>query len=411
LLPRYLATARWCLAVLAVACVSLPCQGATVPGSSGAAPNHPQRAIADVNKPSAAAAAIAEPNRVYPYSGQITGNDVWVRSGPGMNFYQCARFYQNEVVEVLGEQAGWSRIIPPKDASCWVAMQYVAVSMLDPHSGIVTGDGVGAYAASDTVAPLHSTEKLALLRRGDKVNLLGQEKEGYLKIMPPRGSSLWVSSKYVQQITRPADAAGSRSGQAQPGLAAATGPAAEPTAEAQRLKDFAGLQDKFNGERAKPLAEQDYTAIKRSLTDLANDTSAGKAAQYARRLLEQVANCELAKQTAGELDQQDKLLKTARERIDKAHEKLISENPNMGRFCVIGKLETSTIFSGGTQAKRFRVTDDAGKTLCYAEAIGAAAGTDLTGFVGQKVGLVGTIKPYPAISGALAEFTEIVKLP
>jgi hypothetical protein len=290
-------------------------------------------------------------------------------------------------------------------------MQYVAVSVVDPHSGIVTGDGVGAYAASDTVAPLHSTEKLAVLKRGDRVALLGQEKDGYLKITPPTGSSLWVSSKYVQQTTKPAGATGSRPGQGQPVVTAPNGPAAEPAAEAQRLKDFAELQDRFNAERAKPLAEQDYTAIKKSLTDLANDANAGKAAQYARRLLEQVANCELAKQAAGELEQQDKLLKTAQDRIAKAHEKLVSENPNMGRFCVIGKLETSTIFSGGTQAKRFRVTDDAGKTLCYAEAIGAAAGTDLTGFVSQKVGLVGTIKPYPAISGALAEFTEIVKLP
>jgi uncharacterized protein YgiM (DUF1202 family) len=411
LLPRRHATARCCLAILLLACVSLPCQGASSPGSPVAVASHPRPAAPDANKPSAGEAAVAEPNRAFPYSGQITGNDVVVRSGPGMNFYQCSKLYQGKVVEVLGEQAGWSRISPPEDASCWVAMQYVAVNIVDSHSGIVTGDGVGAYAASDAVAPLHSTEKLALLRRGDKVSLLGQEKEGYLKIMPPRGSSLWVSSKYVQQTTRPAGATGSRPGQAQPALTASSGPVAEPTAEAQRLKDFAGLQDKFNAERAKPLAEQDYTAIKKSLTDLANDTNAGKAAQYARRLLEQVANCELAKQAAGELEQQDKLLKTAQDRIAKAHEKLVSENPDMGRFCVIGKLETSTIFSGGTQAKRFRVTDDAGKTVCYAEAVGAAAGTDMTGFVGQKVGLVGTIKPYPAISGALAEFTEIVKLP
>jgi uncharacterized protein YgiM (DUF1202 family) len=338
--------------------------------------------------------------------GQVTANDVLVRSGPGTNFYQCGKLYQGETVEVLGDQAGWSRIVPPSGGFSWVAMQYVGVNLQDPSLGIMTGNGVGAYAGSDSVLPMHSTEKQAVLRRGDKIKLLGEEKDGYLKIACPSGSCLWVSTKFIQVTDKPKPVAAALGDK--PQQVAVT--PVEPSLEAQKLKEFYQLQDKFKAELAKPLMEQDYAAIKKSLTDLASLKDAGKAARYAQRVLEQVANCELAKQASKEIQQQDKQLGDIRDRIEKAREAMLAQNPDLGKFSVIGKLQTSTIFGSGSQGKRFRVADDEGKTLCYAEAVGTAASMDLSGFIDQKVGLVGSIKAYPAISGAMVEFTEIAKV-
>jgi hypothetical protein len=265
---------------------------------------------------------------------------------------------------------------------------------------------VGAYAGSDSVLPMHSTEKQAVLRRGDKIKLLGEEKDGYLKIACPSGSCLWVSTKFIQVTDKPKPVAAAPADK--PQQVAVT--PVEPSLEAQKLKEFYQLQDKFKAELAKPLMEQDYAAIKKSLTDLASLKDADKAARYAQRVLEQVANCELAKQASKEIQQQDKHLGDIRDRIEKAREAMLAQNPDLGKFSVIGKLQTSTIFGSGSQGKRFRVADDEGKTLCYAEAVGTAASMDLSGFIDQKVGLVGTIKAYPAISGAMVEFTEIAKV-
>jgi uncharacterized protein YgiM (DUF1202 family) len=385
-----------------------------------ATPAVPQKSVplptapVDVNKPVVAAAASEvqpiEPNRTYPYTGQIMGNDVLVRSGAGTNYYQCGKLFQGDIVEVRGEQAGWSRIDPPLGSFSWVAMQYLGVNLKDQTSGIVTGNGVGAYAGSDVVPPMHSTEKQVILKRGDKVKLLGEEKDGYLKIACPAGSCLWVSTKFIQVTNKPKPAVGGTV-MVQPKPSQPSASAAETTLEAEKLKEFYQLQDKVKAERAKPLMEQDFTAIKKPLTELANLKEAGKATRYAQRLLEQVAGCELAKQVSQEVQQQDKQLSDIKAKIETAKEQQMAQNPDLGRFSVIGKLQTSTIFSGGPQGKRFRVSDETGKTLCYAEAVGAAADLDLNSFIDQKVGLVGTIKAYPAISGALVAFTEIVKLP
>jgi hypothetical protein len=260
-------------------------------------------APADVNKPMVATVASEvpplEPNRTYPYIGQIIGNDILVRSGPGTEKYQCGKLFQGDTVEVLGEQAGWSRIIPPPGSFSWVAMQYLGVSIQDPTAGIVTGNGIGAYAGSDIVAPMHSTEKQIVLKRGDKVRLLGEERDGYLKISCPVGSCLWVSTKFIQPTGKPRPAVGVPAiGQPRPPQPSAA--SGESSLEALKLKEFYQLQDKVKAERAKPLMEQDFATVKKSLTDLANLKEAGKAARYAQRLLEQVAGCELAKQVSKE---------------------------------------------------------------------------------------------------------------
>ncbi|MBP8304247.1 MAG: hypothetical protein KBE04_08990 [Phycisphaerae bacterium] len=382
-------------------CVCGLCQrglaATAAPGQTGAA--------AATNKPTAAGlAGPVDSNRPCPFTGQITANDVLVRSGPGTHFYQCAKLFQGDKVDVLKEEGGWSQIVPPPGSFAWVALQYIAVDVRDRTAGVVTGQGMAAYAGSELQRPMHSTSTQAVLHRGDRVKLLGQEQEGYLKIACPSGSSLWVSSQYVQAIARPSVA--------DPAAAAVQavtfGPAA-PVDE-QKLQEYYQLQERFKAEIAKPLAEQDFTSIKGPLTALAGIQNGGRPAQYARHLLERITSCELAKQASKEVQEQDKQVADALARIDQDRQGRLALRPDLAGFSVMGTLATSNIFVG-QQVERYRVTDENGRVLCYAEAVGEAASLDLSPFVGQKVGLVGTIQPYPAIGGALVRFTEIIRLP
>jgi hypothetical protein len=63
-----------------------------------------------------------------------------------------------------------------------------------------------------------------------------------------------------------------------------------------------------------------------------------------------------------------------------------------------------------TQARRYRVLDASGRTVCYVAPTGAAAEKDFSDLVGHKVGLIGEIRPHAATGRAFVDFTEAVQL-
>lgn len=382
------ATAVWCLSFASLADAQ-PAAGA----------------LTDVNRPVQRVVAPtmvqAQSGRTYPFTGRITGNDVLVRSGPGTDYYQCGKLFKADTVQVTREEGGWSQIVPPAGSFSWVHMQYVCISLNDPTQGMITGDEVPVYAGSDLIAPIHSTTRQAILRRGDRIRLLGPEQDGYLKIACPPGAALWVSSRYVEPL-------------GQTGLAptqAADQPSVQQAQDAYRLDEFYKLQEQFNAEIQKPLEKQDFAGIKRGLTTIAQDKDAVKASLYAKLLLERVANCELAKQTQMELHKQDKHLAEVMADIERARQEQLKANAELSRFCVIGRLEGSSLYTGDGTVKRYRILDQQGRLLCYAQPVYEAAARQAEELAGQKVGLVGIVRPNSATGSALAEFSQVVKLP
>jgi uncharacterized protein YraI len=346
------------------------------------------------------------PTITYPRIAEITGDDVHVRSGPGTNYYSCGKVNNKDTVSVVGEQSGWAQIIPPPGSFSWISMQYVVVSTSDPSMGVVTGDDIGVYAGCDTVLPMHSTSKQVTLKRGSRIQLLGQEKDGYFKIVPPKGSFLWVSGKYISPVEV---AAASVMPEEQP-----SGDRPEVTppnpSELQQLNLYYTLQKQVQAEVAKPLEQQDYTAIKKSLMDIRNNKGAGKAVRYAEYLLNRIEGYELAQKVTREIKQQDKSLETITSRIHKSLAQRLSEITDLGRYAVIGKLERSTVYSEAAQVTRYRIISKEGTIRCYAQAAGPMIHKDMSPFVGKQVGLIGTITAHAPINHALVEFTDIVVL-
>ena len=344
------------------------------------------------------------------YVAEVLGNDVFIRSGAGTNFYQCGKLYTGDRVQVIKTQQGWSAIVPPPGCFSWISMQYVSINLQNPTMGIVTGDNVGVYTGSDFVEPMHSTSKQVVLSRGQTVKLLGEEKDDYYKIAPPQGAYLWVSSRYLQSVNKT------------PSPLAVDVNMPRPRATAKRPKDpnaaldasltgldlYYALSEKIKAERNKPIGEQNYAEIKKKLAELVADKDGGRAARYAEFTLKQVERYELAGKVAKEAEQQNKELKKITTKINEARKEKLEQIDDHSKFAIMGKLETSSVYAGPT--KRYRMLDDTGKTICYVTPAGPIANADLSKYIGHKVGLVGTIEPHPDTSRVIIPFTEVVLL-
>jgi len=349
-----------------------------------------------------------DPNFIpFPYIAQITEDNVNIRSGPGTNFYSCGKLNSTDKVEVVATQLSWSQIVPPPSCFAWISKQYVTIDANNPNVGTVNADAVRIYAGSETLKPIHSTTVLIKLNKGDKVTLLGQQEGDYLKISPPPGSYLWISTNYTHPI-------GPASSIARPTPVPTQNPALVPTTlsvEAQKLVEYYALEKQLRAEKEKPLEQQNYQALKKAFIEIAANKEAGKAAKYSEYAIKQIEQCELAQRVGTEVELQDSHFELTKQKIEKAREAKLAQVKNLGKFAVIGQLQVSGIYSAEEQAKRYRLIDaSTGRTICYAQPIGPALSIDMTKFIGQQVGLVGTIEPAPQVASVIVRFTDIEEI-
>ncbi len=346
----------------------------------------------------------------FPYMAEITGDNLYVRSGPGTNFYYCGKLNTGDKVKVIGKQFSWARIVPPEGSFSWISMQYVSTDPANPTVGTVTGDRVRVYAGSDFVKPLYSTTLQGKLDQGDKVKLLGEQMDDYYKIAPPSFAYLWVSINFTKPIPVVEE----------PAPAVET-PAVEPTAEPNEapeevvpepatpqtiLEKYNALREQVEAERVKPREQQNYTNMKKALIELAENKTDDKVARYAEFVLKQIEGFELALAVTKQVQLQNEQLQKIKERINKARATRLAEFQDLGRFAVVGQLQTFTTYGPG----HYRIINEAGKTVCYALPGPQVSQVTLSRLVGQKVGLVGTIEPHSQSAGAMVRFTDIADL-
>jgi uncharacterized protein YgiM (DUF1202 family) len=360
----------------------------------------------------------------FPYMAEITGEDLYVRSGPGTNFYSCSKLNKGDKVKVVGKQFSWARIVPPAGSFSWISMQYVNIDPANPTIGTVTGDRVRVYAGSDNVEPLHSTTLQGKLDRGDQVKLLGEQMDDYYKIVPPSFAYLWISINFTKAL--PAEPVKPVVPVVKPSTTEPTttptiekptteikeppkevGP--EPVSPETLLERYSDLQKQVEAERTKPIDKQNYTELKKALTEIAQnkteDEAGRKAARYAEHVLKVIKDLELVLAVNKEVRLQNEQLQNIREKIQKSRATRQEKFQDLGSFAVVGKLQTFTTYGPG----HYRIVNDSGKTICYALPSGIPQ-TELTTLLGQKVGLVGTIEPHKQTKGALVRFTKVVKL-
>jgi len=362
-----------------------------------------------------------------PYTAQIMGDNVYVRSGPGTNFYRCGKMFKGEMVKVVSRQNIWSRIVPTEKNFSWISKQYIVIDNSNPDIGIVSADNVRVYAGSEYIEPIYSDKVQLRLNKGDKVVLLGEEVGDYYKIKPPSGTYFWVNTQFAQPMivsatetvvveSEPVEIKVTPAVKEQPKPelklpeptnAVVSTTVSDATEMPKRLKAYYLLQDMVKVEYAKPLLVQDYSNSKQGLNQIIADDKTDKAARYSEFLLGQINRFELAAQVEKESKLQNSQLAETIERIDSTHVERRTEFKDTGQYAVIGTIKKSNVYGPEKVLLHYTVVDSEGKIICYSLPSGAAGMTDLESFVGQKVGLIGNIEPHPQTSGALVRFTGI----
>jgi len=293
----------------------------------------------------------------FPYTAEITGDDVYIRSGPGTNFYHCGKLKTGDKVKVVGKQFSWSRIIPPAGSFSWISMQYVTINPTDPKVGTVTGDNVRVYAGSDYVKPLYSTTLQGKLSKGEKVKLLGEQMDDYYKIAAPPFAYLWVSTNFTKAIPEPVKAppvapvpiltstpVETKLDPNDPNEPADANAAAEvvpePVAPKTPLEKYRELKEQVKAEHAKPADQQDYTELKKALLEIANDKEAGNAARFSQFIIGQIEGYELAFAVVKEVKLQNEQLDKIKAGIAKARTTRLAKVETMGKYAIIGEFQS-----------------------------------------------------------------------
>jgi uncharacterized protein YgiM (DUF1202 family) len=402
---------------------------------SGAQAEKPFTATGGATTTAALAAESNDANLpATPFMAEVTSDDVYVRSGAGTNYYYCNKLNKGDKLKVVGSKFSWLQIVAPPGCYTWISSQYVQVNPQDKTQGTVIGDAVRVYAGSDDVQPMHSTSALTKLNKGEKVTLLGEEKEGYSKIAPPDGAYLWVSNQYVRPLGSlvppttsmpvltpgappsqttpfPTPVPGEKpqaapsvkeSSPSSPGVSTTT-----PSAEDPRIKQLDELKKAVDAEKAKPVSDQNFVEIKKALSVMAADKQSTRIARIAQSQLKTVERYELSQTIAKSIKEQDEQFGKTTERIEKAKAEKMAEVVDMSIFAVIGQFKVSTI---EVTPKLYRILNSDGKTICYAQPAESAAQEDFSMYIDKKVGLIGAIETRPSLGDAVVVFTKVIEL-
>ncbi len=145
--------------------------------------------------------ALAE--TTFPYKATINGSDVYVRSGPGKNYYPTDKLQRGTEVEVYRhDPGGWCAIRPPADSFSWVPGKHLRFGKGDIAE--IISDKAVAYVGS-RFRDVHDVRQVQL-DRGEAVQVVGEKRftsEGeniaqtWYKIMPPAGEFRWVYGKLL----------------------------------------------------------------------------------------------------------------------------------------------------------------------------------------------------------------------
>ncbi len=389
----------------------------------------------------------------YPFVAQVTGTDIYVRSGNSTADYPCTKISTPDTVTVVDEVFGWARILPPVGCYSWVYKAYVKLDPSDPTIGVITGNNVNVWAGAEKIEAGRSSGSQTQLNTGEVVTLFAKQPETseYYKIEPPTGAHLWVSVdylKYVSQVIqdkpivippRPdkmvTDAAAQPSGE-QPrpkftNLDTAVPDQTQPAVkveikedvktpepekvevpkltvkENELMQECYKIEAGIDEELKKSINLQNYTKAKESLDKVKDQPDAGKAGIYAQYLLDRIQRYELAHDVTEALKTQDAQLEKAKANIEKAHQDKLKKMPKEVNFLYVGTLKPSHVYTSKTGQKRYILIDATGKILCYIISASPQIDAQLQQKLNATVGINGEVVSDVKSLVALVAATEI----
>ncbi|MDY6913866.1 MAG: hypothetical protein SVT52_05365 [Planctomycetota bacterium] len=332
--------------------------------------------------------AVASADSDVRTTGVVTGTNVYVRSGPGVTAYPCAKLSDPARVVVVGRTAGWLKILPPPGCFSVVSRKYVQLDE-SGKSGTLTGDNVLIRAGGD----LRQSDFWAVqghLQKGRKVRVAGEIGQ-YYKITPPAGACFWISDRYVSLL----------SDEGKPATQPTTTPASltdktvhtEQTEQevVQAVKAFQALEQQLQEEYKKPIEQRDLTGLRDKY--LAIRVAEG---DYLKPYVDaRVTLLDIAIKQRRDLQDVESLIRDTSARQQEYQlkrsriEVVRPEHRPLKSYAAEGVLIGSEIFPGGPAgAKRFCVRDrQTGRTNAYVQC--TSGQVDLSKYVGKHVGIFG----------------------
>ena len=402
-----------------------------VPGpATAAAPTTAPAATAPANVVVAADAPFAQ-----AFVASITGDKVYVRSGPDQKYYEIGQLVKGDLVYVVGVNKGWYQILPPNGAFCMLAKEFV-----EPDNGGATGTVKGDYVNVHAGSAIYkNADPYAVLppslRKGTKVKILGAT-DKYYEIAPPEKAYFFVSAQYVKaapgaeykvaQLKLPAGVTGpagitveapttvptvaavvpqtpgletpavqgTAAGNTATGGGAGTTPlpvlVPKVTYSETATAKFSEANARYQDEARKPPAQQNVGGLLQEFKDIlalenvSPSVKAGAQADIAaiertmtvqRLIVEQAAANDATKKESDALRQQ----------YEEA-EKAIAAAREAGPYSAEGLLQTSTIVAG----KYALVNPQTGRVVAYVDP--ASASIDIGSLVGKYIGVRGVSK-------------------
>lgn len=155
--------------------------------------------------------ALAAAEESFPYTAYVTSDDVYVRSGPGKNYYPTEKLVRGAEVEVYRhDPGGWFAIRPPQDSFSWVLAADLRQLPDRPGIAEVAKDHTLAFVGS-RFSDVRDVRQVKL-DRGEQVEILGEKRfvadgnstaESWFRVAPPAGEFRWVSGRFVTKQGHP----------------------------------------------------------------------------------------------------------------------------------------------------------------------------------------------------------------
>ena len=90
----------------------------------------------------------ARGEQTFPYRTYIAADDVYVRSGPGQNYYPTSKLKRGAEVEVYRhDPGGWCAIRPVEGSFTWVSSRFLKPT--EDRLAVITEDGVQSRVGSE----------------------------------------------------------------------------------------------------------------------------------------------------------------------------------------------------------------------------------------------------------------------
>jgi SH3-like domain-containing protein len=374
--------------------------------------------------------ALSAYGQTFPYKTYVIADDVYLRSGPGQNYYPTNKLKRGQEIEVYRhDPGGWCAIRPVEGSFTWVSGRYLKLT--EKNLAVITEDGVAARVGS-RFSDVRDVVQVRL-QKGETVEILeppargaGFNDNAWFKIAPPSGEFRWVSAKYLS-TEYPSDGVGRRSGTHSPtrpdGDSVDASAGAPPPRDAG-LGDAAMADDSLRGRSARsraitseefqaeldrvdlelsvmiiePPATWAFDSMRERANVLLDQAQTAVERGRARVLANKIARFDDIKQRQDAVlamrDQTDRSSRVlARLRPRDADTNSVAGDDHRraatlevdGRFDGVGQL--TQVVSPKVGSPRYALVDRSGSVRCY---VTPAPGVNLQNYVGRQVGINGT---------------------